>query len=91
MVVVDAGIHAREWAAPISALYIMKQLIETATNIVNRFTFFIIPSLNPDGYEYSHIRDRFWRKTRSKTGSKQCRGVDPNRNFDSHFAGTYSL
>lgn len=32
------------------------------------------------GYEYTHVTDRLWRKTRSKSWSF-CRGVDPNRNF----------
>ena len=36
------------------------------------------------GYEYSHVRNRLWRKTRSPTGldSPKCQGVDANRNFE---------
>lgn len=28
--------------------------------------FYIMPVLNPDGYEHSHTHDRMWRKTRSR-------------------------
>lgn len=28
--------------------------------------FYIMPVLNPDGYEHSHTNDRLWRKTRSR-------------------------
>ena len=34
-------------------------------------------------------KDRNWRKTRSKTLLPFCTGVDPNRNWDSHFGGIY--
>jgi hypothetical protein len=30
-----------------------------------------------------------WRKTRSKTRDAKCFGADPNRNWDSHWCGTY--
>lgn len=33
------------------------------------------------GYEYSHVINRLWRRSRSNTGSR-CQGVDLNRNFD---------
>jgi len=38
---------------------------------------------NPDGYEYSHARDRLWRKTRSRnsTNNRWCIGADANRNW----------
>lgn len=28
--------------------------------------FYIMPVMNPDGYEHSHTHDRLWRKTRSR-------------------------
>lgn len=27
--------------------------------------WYIMPVVNPDGYEFTHTRDRLWRKTRS--------------------------
>uniref|UniRef100_A0A158PA16 Peptidase_M14 domain-containing protein n=1 Tax=Angiostrongylus cantonensis TaxID=6313 RepID=A0A158PA16_ANGCA len=86
---VDAGVHAREWIAPAAALYIIKKLVSeygkdpTITSSLNRFDWYIIPQVNPDGYEYSRISDRLWRKTRSRniTINKWCVGADANRNW----------
>ncbi|KAK4877367.1 hypothetical protein RN001_009873 [Aquatica leii] len=82
IIFIDAGIHAREWIAPAQALYILHQLVENVENryLINNVDWIIIPLANPDGYEYSHVKDRFWRKTRSC--GDNYHGVDPNRNFD---------
>lgn len=56
IVVVDAGIHAREWIAPMTAVYFMQQLVENSAyyaDILNRVDIVIIPQINPDGYEFS--------------------------------------
>uniref|UniRef100_A0A0N4Z0C3 ShKT domain-containing protein n=1 Tax=Parastrongyloides trichosuri TaxID=131310 RepID=A0A0N4Z0C3_PARTI len=100
---IDGGIHAREWAAPHTALYFIHQLTsrygndKNITNYVDKLAWIIIPSLNPDGYEFSRSifspTIRLWRKNRSPPkcyiddwGRKRCcRGVDLNRNFDFHF------
>ncbi|VDM61605.1 unnamed protein product, partial [Angiostrongylus costaricensis] len=53
------------------------------TSSLNRFDWYIIPQVNPDGYEYSRVSDRLWRKTRSRniTINKWCVGADANRNW----------
>ncbi|CAH1779222.1 unnamed protein product [Owenia fusiformis] len=85
---IDAGIHAREWIAPSTSLYIINQLLTgynrdaTITRLVDTFDWYILPVANPDGYEYSHTSNRMWRKTRSPTKYSWCTGADPNRNFD---------
>lgn len=55
-ILVDAGIHAREWIAPATALYIIQELVENPDNraLIENVDWFIVPVLNPDGYEYSH-------------------------------------
>lgn len=56
---IDAGIHAREWIAPASALYIINQLVENnAANqdLLSLFDWVILPVVNPDGYEFSHTK-----------------------------------
>jgi len=62
-------------------------------NLLDMFDFHMLPVSNPDGYEYTHVNDRMWRKTRSRSGSVWdivCRGTDPNRNWAFHWkeAGT---
>ena len=44
--------------------------------------WYVVPLLNPDGYEYCHTQDRLWRKNRRPPGpTEKCHGVDLNRNF----------
>nr|AAT36738.1 carboxypeptidase B [Ochlerotatus epactius] len=86
VIFLDAGIHAREWIAPATALYAINQLVENANankDVLSNLTWVILPVANPDGYEFSHESDRFWRKTRKPAGS--CKGTDGNRNFDFHW------
>lgn len=57
LILVDAGIHAREWIAPAAALYAIKQLVtkpDKNSNVLDKFDWMFIPMINPDGYEYSH-------------------------------------
>ena len=85
---IDAGIHAREWIAPATALYWIDQLVDPQSNyskLLNDVDFVIMPVVNPDGYEYSHNVWRLWRKTRSLNGLS-CTGVDANRNYDFHWS-----
>merc|ERR1719369_1441076 len=60
---IDGGIHAREWISPATVSYILYSLVEEShrhQDILNDFTFYISPCINPDGYEYSHTTDRDW-------------------------------
>ncbi|XP_045122302.1 carboxypeptidase B-like [Portunus trituberculatus] len=82
---IDGGMHAREWIAPATTMYILYRLVENAwefPELVNNFDWYILPIANPDGYEFSRTKDRLWRKTRSiNPAFPDCVGVDPNRNF----------
>lgn len=85
-VFLDAGIHAREWIAPATALYWINQLVDPQSNyskLLDRLDFVIQPVVNPDGYEYTFNAFRLWRKTRTPSGI--CQGVDANRNYDIHW------
>ncbi|XP_076352803.1 carboxypeptidase B-like [Tachypleus tridentatus] len=94
---IDAGIHAREWVAPSTALYIIHYLVngygidKKVTKLINTYDWYIFPVVNPDGYKYSWNGDRMWRKNRSfqpgVRNLRNCLGVDLNRNFDSAFGG----
>ncbi|WKY09819.1 hypothetical protein Q1695_002293 [Nippostrongylus brasiliensis] len=88
---IDGGIHAREWISHSAALYIIWQFIHDISlrGLLKEMDIIVVPNTNPDGYEYSRLRNRMWRKTRSKTTasrfSEQCTGVDANRNYPFHF------
>ena len=58
-------------------------------DVLSKYEFHVLPVFNADGYVYTHASKdtRLWRKTRSKTGY-QCFGVDPNRNWNTKFAGS---
>ncbi|CAH0721951.1 unnamed protein product, partial [Brenthis ino] len=82
---IESGIHAREWIAPATTTYFINQLLTSSnpnvTRLRDQFDWRIFPTVNPDGYHYSYIYDRYWRKTRS-VSPNGCRGADPNRNWD---------
>lgn len=88
-ILIDGGIHAREWVAPASVVYFIHQLVENQTNhyMFENIDWYIIPMVNPDGYEFSRasLNNVYWRKTRSRSNSTDCIGVDANRNFDVHW------
>ncbi|KAL7425007.1 hypothetical protein Q5752_000694 [Cryptotrichosporon argae] len=71
-ILVQTGSHAREWVGPASALYFIHSLVVDATadnsshaaKLLRAFTVTVIPTINPDGYVYSHEHARMWRKNR---------------------------
>ncbi|XP_078679038.1 uncharacterized protein LOC144914754 [Branchiostoma floridae x Branchiostoma belcheri] len=93
----EGQIHAREWVVSATLLLNIKYLLEgygsnsQITEFMNTLDFYFIPVTNVDGYIYTWTHDRMWRKTRSGPHSQSiwgsCYGVDPNRNWDDHFAG----
>lgn len=50
---IDAGIHAREWLTITTVLYFIDNLVKD-DSLLKMMDFYIIPCLNPDGYEYTH-------------------------------------
>ncbi|KAM4874150.1 carboxypeptidase A2 [Thomomys bottae] len=89
----DAGIHAREWVTQAVALWTANKIASgygkdpSITSILEALDIFLLPVTNPDGYVFSHTKNRMWRKTRSKVSGSLCVGVDPNRNWDAGFGG----
>uniref|UniRef100_A0A182S9F2 Peptidase M14 domain-containing protein n=1 Tax=Anopheles maculatus TaxID=74869 RepID=A0A182S9F2_9DIPT len=83
LVIVEAGLRAREWISPMSANYILHEIVEhyyEFENILDNVNFLVVPLVNPDGYEFSRSTNRLWLKSRSVNGNG-CFGIDLNRNF----------
>ena len=83
-VVLEAGIHAREWIGPATILYMLNELLTSKNadvrTLAESHDWYIFPVVNPDGYVYTHTKNRLWRKTRKPYGIL-CYGSDPNRNW----------
>lgn len=53
----EGGIHAREWISPATVTYILNQLLTSedpqVKEIAEMYDWYVFPSVNPDGYEYT--------------------------------------
>ena len=86
-----ATYHAREWAATEMALRLVRFLADSlparaggAALLASRDVW-VIPVVNPDGYQYTFTTTRLWRKNRSHDPGGSF-GVDLNRNHAGFFA-----
>lgn len=87
--------HARESIGGSSMIFFMQYLCENYANdpriqaLVNNREIFIIPCMNPDGWEYNHVNNPDggggWRKNRRNNGDGTF-GVDLNRNWSEDWA-----
>ena len=84
------SIHAREWIGHELALKFISYMAENQdidpelNKSLTQSTMYMVPCLNPDGYEYSRKHFSFWRKNRRKNHDGTY-GVDLNRNFSIGF------
>jgi len=92
-IILDGAMHGRDWITTSTLVYLTKILLDSSTEpalktkitkVLKNYDIIIYPVVNPDGYEYTHYSDRFWRKTLSPQAHK-CRGVDMNSNFGPSF------
>ncbi len=80
--------HAREWATHEMMLYLAEYLTTRydtdpqVQRIVNNSVVWLVPVVNPDGFEYTWTHERMWRKNRRPGGGGWCDGVDLNRNYN---------
>ncbi|XP_017086458.2 zinc carboxypeptidase [Drosophila eugracilis] len=88
-VFIESNIHAREWITSATATWLINEFLTSSDELVRDLAenhdWYIVPVLNVDGFVYTHEKDRMWRKTRQPSDISSCVGVDPNRNYDSHW------
>ncbi|KAH8328207.1 hypothetical protein KR067_006038 [Drosophila pandora] len=88
-VFIESNIHAREWITSATATWLINEFLTSTDDFVRQLAeshdWYIIPVFNVDGFVYTHVKDRMWRKTRQPSAISTCVGVDPNRNYDSHW------
>ena len=80
--------HAREWISAMVTTCVAERLVRGYAQdpairaFVDRTELWVIPVVNPDGYQYSWAGSRYWRKNR-----RGSHGVDLNRNWDLAWGG----
>ena len=95
-VLINGTQHAREWISPMTNMYAADQLLAEygsdveITEILDEVDVYVIPVVNPDGYEFSWASpastNRFWRKNR-RDNMNGTFGVDLNRNWGVGWGG----
>ncbi|ETN61643.1 zinc-carboxypeptidase [Anopheles darlingi] len=83
VVLIDAGLQAREWASHMAVMHLIHQLVvnsDANQELLKNTDWVVVPVANPDGYAYSHEMNRLWRKNRS-AGKTICPGADLSHNF----------
>jgi zinc carboxypeptidase/carboxypeptidase activation peptide len=91
----DGCQHAREWVSPMTVTYLAETLMNSygvdprVTAMLDASEVFIVPVVNPDGYEYTWTNQRLWRKNRRNNGDGTF-GVDLNRNWGFQWGGSGS-
>ncbi len=85
---IDGTQHAREWLATMSTMCVADRLVHdydrdpAVRDFVDHTELWVVPVVNPDGYQYTWSTDRYWRKNR-----RGGYGVDLNRNFSVAWGG----
>lgn len=78
--------HAREWISAEMALRLIEYLADSlpatpaGAALLAARDVWVVPVVNPDGYQYTFDVDRLWRKNR-RLNADGTRGVDLNRNY----------
>ncbi|KAH9643012.1 hypothetical protein HF086_013573 [Spodoptera exigua] len=80
-VIVEGGIHAREWISPAFVTYFINKIIHAPVsndpilkNIALTYEWYFVPVLNADGYEYSHTH-RMAHATRTFSFDQNEKGI----------------
>lgn len=66
-----SGTSAHIWLPIACSTYILNSLVTNISNndgygnMIRKFDWYVLSLLNPDGYDYAMMTDRFWQKSRS--------------------------
>ncbi|XP_044540798.1 carboxypeptidase A5-like, partial [Gracilinanus agilis] len=88
---IDTGIHAREWITQATGVWTAMKIAmdygeePVLTEVLNHMDIFLEVITNPDGFAYTQNMNRLWRKNRASNSNSTCKGVDPNRNWETGF------
>lgn len=89
-------LHAREWIG-VELLTAFLQFVMSRVDfdpsiekLLKTTTLYVIPCVNPDGYEFSQNFNSQWRKNRRRNSDGSF-GVDLNRNFPIFFKKTFEM
>lgn len=80
--------HAREWLSPMTVMCVSDRLIRARQTdpevaaLLDVVSVYVVPVVNPDGYEISWNGNRYWRKN-----ARGGHGVDLNRNWGHEWGG----
>ncbi|HLL23308.1 MAG TPA: M14 family zinc carboxypeptidase, partial [Kofleriaceae bacterium] len=81
--------HAREWIATMVTTCVADRLVRRYNSdprvkaFVDSTELWVVPVVNPDGYQFAWGSDRYWRKNR-----RDRHGVDLNRNWGLAWGGS---
>ncbi|KAI1477277.1 hypothetical protein F4774DRAFT_420169 [Daldinia eschscholtzii] len=83
----NGNVHAREWISSKVVEYLTYQLVAnynndtTVKSFLDKYDFYILPIVNPDGFLYTQTTNRLWRKNRQTRSGTSAVGTDVNRNW----------
>ncbi|KAI1373051.1 hypothetical protein F4677DRAFT_236123 [Hypoxylon crocopeplum] len=83
----NGNVHAREWISSKVVEYLTYQLVANYNNdttvkgFLDKYDFYILPIVNPDGFLYTQTSNRLWRKNRQTRSGTSSIGTDVNRNW----------
>lgn len=84
-VLYSGTMHAREWLATMVTMCVADAFASAAdpavADLLETVAVWVVPVINPDGYEISWSSDRYWRKN-----ARDGYGVDLNRNWGYQWA-----
>ncbi|KAI1773612.1 hypothetical protein F4818DRAFT_442919 [Hypoxylon cercidicola] len=87
------NVHAREWISSKVVEYLTYQLVAnynndtTVKSFLDKYDFYILPIVNPDGFVYTQTNNRMWRKNRQPRSGTTAIGTDVNRNWPYQWQG----